>query len=77
MDQTTMFSAYRGGNWPIMKSNMPRCIAVVGLGYVGLPLASAFGKVVSTIGFDVNERRIRELRKGIDRNGDMTKADLL
>ena len=60
-----------------MKTNQPRCIAVVGLGYVGLPLASAFGKVVSTIGFDVNEHRVRELRKGADRNGDMTKADLL
>ena len=60
-----------------MKTNLPRCIAVVGLGYVGLPLASAFGKVVATIGFDVNEQRVRELRKGADRNGDMTKADLL
>ena len=59
-----------------MKTSTPRCIAVVGLGYVGLPLAAAFGKVISTVAFDVNEQRIRELRKGTDRNGEMTKADL-
>lgn len=59
-----------------MKTNLPRCVAVVGLGYVGLPLASAFGKVVSTIGFDINEQRVRELRKGTDRNGEVSKTDL-
>ena len=59
-----------------MKTNVPQCIAVVGLGYVGLPLAAAFGKVVPTVGFDVSEPRVRELRKGVDRNGEMTKADL-
>ena len=36
-------------------------IAVIGLGYVGLPLAIEFGKVFETIGFDVNESRIKEL----------------
>ena len=41
-------------------------IAIIGLGYVGLPLAVAFGKKYPTIGFDVNKRRIAELRKGID-----------
>ena len=59
-----------------MKNHLPRCIGVVGLGYVGLPLASAFGKVVPTIGFDVNENRIRQLRKGADRNGEVERADL-
>ena len=59
-----------------MKTNFSRCVAVVGLGYVGLPLAAAFGKVIPTIAFDINENRVRELRKGTDRNGDMTKADL-
>ena len=59
-----------------MKNHLPRCIGVVGLGYVGLPLASAFGKVVPTIGFDVNENRIRQLRKGADRNGEVDRADL-
>jgi len=59
-----------------MKTNLPRCVAVVGLGYVGLPLAAAFGKVIPTIAFDINENRVRELRKGTDRNGEVGKADL-
>jgi UDP-N-acetyl-D-glucosamine/UDP-N-acetyl-D-galactosamine dehydrogenase len=41
-------------------------IAVIGLGYVGLPLAVEFGKKYSTIGFDINSARIRELRLGRD-----------
>jgi len=59
-----------------MKTHLPKCIAVVGLGYVGLPLASAFGKVIPTIGFDVDEKRVRELRSGADRNGELGKTDL-
>ena len=47
-----------------MKSHFPSCVAVVGLGYVGLPLAVALGKVFPTIGFDVDEERIIELQKG-------------
>lgn len=41
-------------------------LAVVGLGYVGLPLAVEFGKKISTIGFDVKEKRVNELNQGID-----------
>nr|WP_318381081.1 Vi polysaccharide biosynthesis UDP-N-acetylglucosamine C-6 dehydrogenase TviB [uncultured Enterobacter sp.] len=41
-------------------------IAVIGLGYVGLPLAVEFGKKFQTIGFDIKESRIVELKKGID-----------
>jgi len=41
-------------------------IAVVGLGYVGLPLAVEFGKKRTTIGFDINEKRIQELNCGED-----------
>lgn len=41
-------------------------IAIIGLGYVGLPLAVEFGKKFSTIGFDINSDRIRELRLGRD-----------
>ena len=59
-----------------MRTNLPKCIAVVGLGYVGLPLASAFGKVIPTIGFDIDENRVRELRSGADRNGELGKTDL-
>ncbi|MDD5717335.1 MAG: nucleotide sugar dehydrogenase [Sulfuricurvum sp.] len=42
-------------------------IAIVGLGYVGLPLAVEFGKKYETVGFDINEKRIGELRAGFDR----------
>lgn len=41
-------------------------IAVIGLGYVGLPLAVEFGKIRDVIGFDINHTRIDELRQGID-----------
>ncbi|MEH6470749.1 MAG: Vi polysaccharide biosynthesis UDP-N-acetylglucosamine C-6 dehydrogenase TviB [Halopseudomonas sp.] len=41
-------------------------IAVIGLGYVGLPLAVAFGRRYSTLGFDVNPQRIDKLRQGVD-----------
>jgi len=51
-------------------------IAVVGLGYVGLPLAVEFGKHFETIGFDVNPRRIAQLRKGRDNTLEVTRAEL-
>ena len=41
-------------------------LGVIGLGYVGLPLAVEFGKVLPTVGFDINARRIVELRDGVD-----------
>jgi UDP-N-acetyl-D-galactosamine dehydrogenase len=43
-----------------------KTIAIVGLGYVGLPLAVEFGKKRTTVGFDINPRRIEELRSGQD-----------
>ncbi len=46
-------------------------IAVIGLGYVGLPLANEFGKVYPTVGLDTNKARIEELRRGIDRTGEV------
>jgi len=46
-------------------------VAVVGLGYVGLPLALAFGRVMSTIGFDISEAKIEAYRKGCDPTGEM------
>jgi UDP-N-acetyl-D-galactosamine dehydrogenase len=42
-------------------------LAVIGLGYVGLPLAAEFGKKIPTLGFDINTHRIAELEQGIDR----------
>jgi len=46
-------------------------VAVVGLGYVGLPLAAHFGRLQRTIGFDVSPQKIAELRKGFDPAGDV------
>jgi UDP-N-acetyl-D-galactosamine dehydrogenase len=54
----------------------PRVISVVGLGYVGLPVAVAFGKCRKTIGFDINAGRISELQDGHDRTNEVTAADL-
>ena len=45
-------------------------LAVIGLGYVGLPLAVEFGKIVNTIGFDLNNKRISDLKNGIDVNNE-------
>jgi UDP-N-acetyl-D-galactosamine dehydrogenase len=47
-------------------SNNKKPIAVIGLGYVGLPLAVEFGKTRTVTGFDINQTRIAELRGGID-----------
>ncbi len=50
-------------------------IAIIGLGYVGLPLAIEFGKQYPTLGFDVNKQRINELNRGIDRTLEVESAD--
>ena len=46
--------------------NMDNRIAIIGLGYVGLPLAVEFGKIFHTIGFDINANRVDELKAGKD-----------
>jgi len=51
-------------------------IALIGLGYVGLPLAVEFGKKRSVIGFDINKNRIRELKNGIDTTLETTSQEL-
>ena len=51
-------------------------IAVIGLGYVGLPLAVEFGKKLNTIGFDINLDRIQELKNGYDRTLEVDEANL-
>lgn len=53
-----------------------RIVSVIGLGYVGLPVAVAFGKKRRTIGFDINPARIRELIEGFDRTNEVTPEDL-
>ncbi|HLS17444.1 MAG TPA: Vi polysaccharide biosynthesis UDP-N-acetylglucosamine C-6 dehydrogenase TviB [Paenalcaligenes sp.] len=52
-------------------------LAVIGLGYVGLPLAVEFGKKRTVIGFDINPSRIDELRAGEDRTLEVEQEDLL
>lgn len=48
-----------------------KTIAIIGLGYVGLPLAAEFGKKFNTIGIDIHQERIDELKKGIDRTREL------
>jgi UDP-N-acetyl-D-galactosamine dehydrogenase len=50
---------------------MGKMVAVVGLGYVGLPLALAFGRVMPTLGFDISDEKINAYRKGYDPTGEM------
>mgnify|MGYP001148369210 CR=1 FL=1 len=52
-------------------------VAIVGLGYVGLPLAVAFSNHFDTIGFDINQHRISELKNGFDRTEEISKVQLL
>lgn len=56
--------------------NLDKKIALIGLGYVGLPLAVEFGKVRPVLGFDINDARISELRTGKDSTLEVTPEDL-
>jgi len=58
------------------KKECERKVAIVGLGYVGLPIAVAFGKRGKVIGFDINKAKIDELLRGFDRTGEVSQADL-
>lgn len=51
-------------------------IAVVGLGYVGLPLAVEFGKHLRTIGFDISAEKVAAYRQHIDPTGEVSTEDL-
>ncbi|MAS82483.1 MAG: GDP-mannose dehydrogenase [Legionellales bacterium] len=53
-----------------------RSISVIGLGYVGLPVAIAFGQITKVIGFDINQNRIDELKNGIDKTGEVSFSEL-
>ena len=55
--------------------NTPR-IAIVGLGYVGIPLAVGLAKHFPVIGYDIKAERVAELRRGIDRTGEVDSANL-
>lgn len=49
-------------------------LAVIGLGYVGLPIALEFAKKISVIGFDINDKRLDMMRKNIDPSGELDSA---
>ena len=51
-------------------------IAIIGLGYVGLPLAVSLCKSFKVLGFDINKKRIRELRSGKDSTNEVSSVNL-
>jgi len=55
----------------MINSIAQKTVAVVGLGYVGLPLALAFGKKIKTIGFDINQAKLDAYHQGTDPTGEM------
>ncbi len=59
-----------------MRAHFPSRVAVVGLGYTGLPLAIALGKILPTIGFDIDEERILQLQRGYDLTGEVSREEL-
>src|SRR5579859_1099093 len=71
------FQILSTGIWIITKSlfEMEK-IGVIGLGYVGLPLAVEFGKILDVVGFDINQARIEELKKGTDRTLEVESPEL-
>ena len=56
--------------------DLKKRIAIIGLGYVGLPLAVAFSKKYDVIGFDINKERIKELKEGFDRTLEVEEKEL-
>ena len=68
-----MSSASKAASTPVMADIK---LAIIGLGYVGLPLAVEFGRQFDTLGFDINAQRIAELQSGYDRTQESTAAEL-
>jgi len=60
----------------LKRKNMDKKIAIIGLGYVGLPLAVEFGKFRETIGYDINHNRIKQLKSGTDVTLETTSKEL-
>ncbi len=59
-----------------MSNNRKPLIAIIGLGYVGLPLAVEFGKTRPTVGFDIDAVRVAKLRDGMDYTGELEPGEL-
>jgi UDP-N-acetyl-D-galactosamine dehydrogenase len=58
-----------------LNTNRKTIISVIGLGYVGLPIALAFSKKYPVVGFDINEGRIARMKSGQDPSGEIDFAD--
>jgi UDP-N-acetyl-D-galactosamine dehydrogenase len=65
------------GIWNITELNKMETIGIIGLGYVGLPLAVEFGKINQVIGFDINQTRVDELISGKDRTLEVDSDELM
>lgn len=61
---------------PGSRAAVPQPVGIIGLGYVGLQLAVAFGRHLQTVGFDIDAERVRALRDGIDASGEVDAATL-
>jgi len=59
-----------------MKSIKDTKIGIIGMGYVGLPLAVAFGKKIKTLGFDINKNRITDLKKYKDKSKEISEKEI-
>ncbi|MEO1941543.1 MAG: Vi polysaccharide biosynthesis UDP-N-acetylglucosamine C-6 dehydrogenase TviB, partial [Campylobacterales bacterium] len=51
-------------------------LGIIGLGYVGLPLVVEFSRLFPVVGFDINPKRIEELRRGVDKTGEVSQREL-
>lgn len=60
----------------MLSENASKKIAIIGLGYVGLPLAVEFSRKYSVLGFDIDHERIQELKSGYDRTQEIAEDDL-
>ena len=63
-------------NFKAMNKNNLNGIAIIGLGYVGLPLAIEFGKIRNVIGYDIKPKRIQNLKKKIDTTKEVKSIDI-
>lgn len=71
------YFSLKSGGLESFKMNLDNIkIGIIGLGYVGLPLAIAFSKKLPTLGFDINEEKINKIKQGIDPNNEYTKEEL-
>lgn len=76
MNNTLAVESQSAPRLPLSMAEKPVRIGVIGLGYVGLPLAAEFGRLAPTRGLDINADRIAELHAGRDTTGQLTREAL-